>query len=238
MEKKERTYDPSVFWDQGKAFYGRMKRRHAAMFRFLQLFIEEAGCKRMLEVGGATGYMGELTPELYINVERNAVALEEGSVLFGDTITEGIHDDWTKMDTRQFADRNLDLILASSVIEHCSGWGEFIIRCIDANPKFIVITFFRNLNPKKQRLVKVEGLEGSFFENHYSGKAIKRWLRRMALPHHFYTLIGGRGNVKNDVALIIDLQGADKSLWKKLLTFPPVRRGLFRGKTEAEGKIR
>lgn len=219
------------FWVQEfQPFYAKMRRRHQGLWLYIEWLFKTLKPTNALEIGGSTGWVSKWIEGDYIGVERNEVAVREGHRLYpGNRL---INDDWTKMDTRKFRSLELDLVLAAGVIEHCSGYREFILRCVDAAPKTIVISFFRGLGWSREHLRKMLSPEGVvYYENHYRGKSIHRWLVQEGLCHEFFNIVRRGEWIISDVLLVIDLAERGEKLWETLggykwLDYRGVLRGL------------
>ncbi|GAG42348.1 unnamed protein product, partial [marine sediment metagenome] len=153
------------WWIQNQQFYANMRRRHRHLWVFIEQLIKTVGFKRVLEVGGGAGEVSEWLKGRYTNIERNAMAIAAGQKKYPGR--EFIEDDFMHMDTRQFQDYAYSLVLACGVIEHCSYYRTFLHRAVDTGAHLILVTFFRGLWWRADRIVKVVGPGGVFYENHY-----------------------------------------------------------------------
>lgn len=197
-------WDYSRQWQQDERFYAKMKGRHARLWEFLEAFIHKHHPKKILEIGGGSGEVGAWCPGTYVCVDRNPHMCQIGRELYKGNKATFICDDFMSMDARQFQSTNFGLVLAASVIEHCSGFGGFIHRTLDVNADIILITFFRSLLWKEERVALNLTPEAIFYENRYMGEHLVGWLddRNINYQLHFIK------NKVSDVILFIDTHGS------------------------------
>jgi 2-polyprenyl-3-methyl-5-hydroxy-6-metoxy-1,4-benzoquinol methylase len=203
-------------WNQSEVFWNKMKKRHAALWTFLEAFVRmnNEGKMRILEVGGAYGYVSEWAKGRYVGIERSPSMIELGKQKYPDA--KFINDDFVHMDTRQFQAQFFHLVFAAGVIEHCPEYQTFIRRALDVNAPTIVITFFRGLLRDEDHFQKVVSPEAIYYENYYSGKRLTEFLEREGIQHEFFLIRGNDGEPKlSDVVLVIDVRGTMDDGWRE-----------------------
>ena len=200
-------------WLSTEVFWERMKRRHLAMWKFIEAFIKlnDTGKMRVIEVGGAAGDVSRWIKGRYVCIDRSPKMVALGQTRYPDA--RFILDDFTKMDTRQFQPQNYGLVLAAGVIEHCPGYEVFIQRALDTDAPVIVITFFRGLLWRENRIQKVVSPDAVFYENRYSGIQLTEFLDEMGLKYRLFTIAHNGKPKFSDVVLVIDSRQDQPDAW-------------------------
>ena len=190
-------------WQQDEMFYDKICERHIRLRKFLEAFVRKFGPKKILEIGGGAGHVSEWCPGDYVCIDRNPTICQIGREKYKDNKATFICDDFMSMDARQFQGTNFGLVLAASVVEHCSGYGGLIHRAIDVNAGLIIITFFRSLLWEDERVVLNLTPEAIYYENRYKGECLTAWLEDRHINYQLHTI----KDKVSDVILFIDTHG-------------------------------
>jgi len=171
-EEKNKNYrwdkKVPISWYKGKV------NSHAELWKYIEEFIKKNNINSIFEVGGGNGYVSELISGSYLGVEVNEDIIIQGRKLYPDG--EFIYEDWLKFDVSPYVSK-FDLFLSCATIEHCNGYEKFISNAIDLKPKFILISFFKNLNSSKDQ-IRPRTTDGHmWFNNFYSRVDLEKFLK-------------------------------------------------------------
>ncbi len=169
----------ATVWTVREAWYDGRKDGHPELWQFVERFIRANRIASMLEVGGGYGYASELV-ERYCGIESNPAAALVGHNRYPHaTFIEG---NFCNMELRGLAGQ-YDLVLACAVAEHCASYKPLIVKAIQVQPRFVLVSFFRGLDRPQDQINRMESRDtewsqagGVYWDNAYSERPLTDWL--------------------------------------------------------------
>lgn len=192
-------------WAQRTPWYAGLRERHPDLWKFIPEWIEQEGITEVIEIGGGDGYVSTFLPpgSRYINIELHEperVVMEEPLGVDVQRIT----GDFMEMDLTPF---RLSMgeqcaLFALAVIEHNESAEMFLDRCLLVAPKKMIVSFFRGLKRKTDKIVRREYDDGGkpfisapggvYWENFYSLKTIEGWMEKRGVADKCRVIPVGR----------------------------------------------
>ena len=176
---KPEDFDPKLVWKDDLGWYKERVRNKPGKWKFFREFVLNDGIKHILEIGGGDGYVSEFCGGRYVCIDVNDDIIEVGKKLYPKA--EFISGDWLKMSPEPFVGQ-FDLVLAGAVVEHLPHYKDFVLKCLDVEPRFVMVTFFHKLHNKpRDRIVwkrrsRTPGVK--YYSNYYSKPLLETWLRK------------------------------------------------------------
>lgn len=166
-------------WTADAAWYEGRKDGHIELWQFVERFVRDNRITSMLEVGGGHGYASELV-DRYCGVELNPTVVLAGRNRYPHaTFIEG--DFCTLNGTGRAG--FFDLVLACAVVEHCASYKPLIVKAVQAQPRFVVVSFFRGLDRPRDEINRMKSKDtewseagGVYWDNAYARKPLVEWL--------------------------------------------------------------
>lgn len=122
-----------------------MVNRHVPLWNFIEKFVHDNSIGSIVDVGGGMGYAKKFCTE-YIMFDKNPKMVK----LLSD---EGVHaylGDFIQADISLM--KYYDLVLLLAVVEHTDTLRSFIVKSLQIEPKFILISFFRGFQERDEIL--------------------------------------------------------------------------------------
>lgn len=186
-------------WRGDAAWYEGRKDGHIELWQFVERFVRDNRITSMLEVGGGHGYASELV-EQYCGVELNPEAIIAGHNCY--PYARFIEGDFCKMDMTGPAGQ-FDLVLACAVVEHCQSYKPLIVKAMQAQPRFVVVSFFRGLGRPQDQIARIESEDtewsqagGVYWDNAYAKQPLVDWLAGLPVEYRIE-------QADNDAILIV-----------------------------------
>ncbi len=160
------------YWDtKSIEVYSGMFKRHPKLWQFVEDFIKDHEVESVLEIG-----CGLVSPVRNWVKEYQAVDVNESS--------DAIHENFLFMDTAKF--RDIDLVVACGVIEHCENYTSFFEQINKIQPKYALISFFNDINREEDFItITTKDPIGEFNWNRYSRRQMDKKLDELGLKHYW-----------------------------------------------------
>ena len=163
-------------WIMDERPYLAMRRRHAALWRFLPAFIKEFGVRSLIEIGCGTAELAPLVPR-YLGIDLNRQIAAWAQPLGRHVVNA----DWLTMSMQHLEGTEPDLVLAAAVVEHCADYRPFVDRMLALKPRFVIVTFFLGVDGTEDVIRPREENGITYYENHYAFAGVIEFLQARGL---------------------------------------------------------
>ena len=133
-------------WNFKPHFYTMMASRHMPLWEFLRDFRREFKIKSCIAVGGGKGY-SRWNFEDYLIIDIN----KKLDWYLSKKKIPHIVCDFKELDVSDLKGK-YDLVTIFAVVEHAGDYMPFIRKALELEPKYILISFFNNLNRKEDKI--------------------------------------------------------------------------------------
>ena len=161
--------------------YDSMINRHKPLWSWVRRYIEKAGVRSVIEVGGSHSLVPGFMPErgTYTNIDVNVSDEPEHKL----ADFQFIESDFRDVDPESLP--ACDLLFAAAVVEHCPHYDVFIDWALKTKAKRIVVSFFNRLWPTKEDSIRRKKV---VFYNRYSRPLLEAWLDERQLAYTIWDL--------------------------------------------------
>lgn len=179
------------WWDDKKLWiYKVMYNNHKHLWEYIFNFIKEHDVKSIFEIGGGMYSPVKKLCTEYIDIDLNK------------QIPDAIYADFTQMDVTPYIGK-YDLVLADDVVEHCSGYEDFLANVVKLKSKFAIVTFFTGLNRRrdKEERIMLPFQGDMIWRNKYSHDGVAATLDALGMQGK-YRIFSASDNPKDTLLLI------------------------------------
>jgi hypothetical protein len=159
-------------WKANAGWYQTKYDDHDTLFNKVLDIIEDNQIDRLLEIGGGLCQLADFVQH-YTGIELNLRILSR--VATDRPQANMILGDWNTLDGRTFAGQ-FDAVVALAVVEHVAYYDDFILRCLDAEPAHVLISFYRGLRDADDIKQRTNKAAGTHYDNIYSKQGVVDFL--------------------------------------------------------------